>query len=105
MAIPNEPLFLHQDQSARTPPCSSSALTPNWQRGYVVSSIGLGPHCHNLEVTLVSHAADIQAIDNEYRARDRLHQCQQTGSVIDYPAAFRAGLLECSDVSDAEALD
>ena len=27
------------------------------------------------------------------------------GSVVDYTAAFRARLLECSDVSDAEALD
>ena len=27
------------------------------------------------------------------------------GSVIDYMAAFRAGLLEYSDVSDAKALD
>ena len=44
-------------------------------------------------------------VDNEYRARDRLRQRQQTGSVVDYTAAFRARLLECSDVSDAEALD
>ena len=44
-------------------------------------------------------------VDNEYRARDRLHQCQQTGSVIDDTAAFRARLLECSNVSDVEALD
>ena len=44
-------------------------------------------------------------VDNEYRARDRLHQCQQTGSIVDYTTAFRARLLECSDVSDAEALD
>ena len=28
----------------------------------------------------------------------------QTGSVIDYTAAFRSRLLECMDVSDAEAL-
>ena len=27
------------------------------------------------------------------------------GSVLDYTAAFRARLLECTDVSDAEALD
>ena len=27
------------------------------------------------------------------------------GSVVDYTAAFRARLLACSDVSDAEALD
>ena len=44
-------------------------------------------------------------IDNEYRARDRLRQSQQIGSVIDYTAVFRARLLECSNVSDAEALD
>ena len=46
-----------------------------------------------------------KADDNEYRARDRLRQYQQTGSVIDFTAAFRAKLLECSNVSDAEALD
>ena len=44
-------------------------------------------------------------VNNDYRARDRLHQCQQAGSVIDYTAAFRARLLECSEVSDAEALN
>ena len=44
-------------------------------------------------------------VDNEYRVRDRLRKCQQTGSVIDYTAAFRARLLEYSDVSDAEAPD
>ena len=44
-------------------------------------------------------------VDNEYRARDRLHQCQQTGSVVDYTAVFRARLLESSNISDAEALD
>ena len=27
------------------------------------------------------------------------------GSIVDYMAAFRARLLECSDVSDAKALD
>ena len=27
------------------------------------------------------------------------------GSVVDYTVAFRAKLLECSDVSDAKALD
>ena len=27
------------------------------------------------------------------------------GSVLDYTAAFRAGLLECTDALDAEALD
>ena len=43
--------------------------------------------------------------DNEYWARDRLCQWQQTGFVIDYTAAFRASLLERSDISDAEALD
>ena len=44
-------------------------------------------------------------VDNEYRARDRLRHCQQTGSVVEYTATFRVRLLECSDVSDAEALD
>ena len=44
-------------------------------------------------------------VDNDYQARDRLRQCQQTGSVIEYTAAFRARLLECSNVSDVEALD
>ena len=44
-------------------------------------------------------------IDHEYRARDRLRYCQQTGSILDNTAAFRASLLECTDVSDAEALD
>ena len=44
-------------------------------------------------------------VNYKYWARDRLRQCQQTGSVIDYTAAFRARLLECSNVSDAEALD
>ena len=27
------------------------------------------------------------------------------GSIVDYTVAFRARLLECSDVSDSEALD
>ena len=27
------------------------------------------------------------------------------GSIVDYKVAFRAKLLECSNVSDAEALD
>ena len=44
-------------------------------------------------------------VDHEHRARDKLRTCSQTGSVIDYTAAFRARLLECTDVSDAEALD
>ena len=44
-------------------------------------------------------------VSHEYRARDRLRQCSQTGSVLDYTAAFRACLLECTNVSDAEALD
>ena len=44
-------------------------------------------------------------VDNDYWARERLRQCQQTGSVIDYTAAFRARLLECGNISDTEALD
>ena len=44
-------------------------------------------------------------VDHEHRARDKLWTCSQTGSVIDYMAAFCARLLECTDVSDAEALD
>ena len=34
----------------------------------------------------------------------KLRVCTQTGSVIDYTAAFYSILLECMDVSDAEAL-
>ena len=44
-------------------------------------------------------------INHDYRARDQLRQCHQMGSVIDCTAAFRARLLECTDISDAEALD
>ena len=43
-------------------------------------------------------------VDHEHRAREKLRMCSQTGSVIDYTAAFRSRLLECTDVSDAEAL-
>ena len=44
-------------------------------------------------------------VNYDYHARDRLRQCQQTGSVIDYTAKFRARLLEYTKVSDAEDLD
>ena len=38
------------------------------------------------------------------RARDRLEQCVQTGSVEAYTTAFRTRLLECTDVNDSEAV-
>ena len=44
-------------------------------------------------------------IDNEHRAGDQLHQYQQTSSVVDYIADFRARVLECSNASRAKALD
>ena len=43
-------------------------------------------------------------MDHQHRARDKWRVCTQTGSVIDYTAAFCSRLLECMDVSDAEAL-
>ena len=43
-------------------------------------------------------------VDHQHRAREKLRVCTQTGSVIDYTTAFRYRLLECMDVSDAEAL-
>ena len=43
-------------------------------------------------------------VDHEHCAREKLRVCTQTGSVIDYTAAFWSRLLECKDVSDAEAL-
>ena len=43
-------------------------------------------------------------VDHQHRAREKLRVCTQTGNVIDYTAAFCSRLLECTDVSDAEAL-
>ena len=42
--------------------------------------------------------------DHQHRDREKLRVCMQTGSVIDYTAAFHSKLLECIDVPDAEAL-
>ena len=41
-------------------------------------------------------------VDNKYQTCNRL---QKTGSVVDYLAAFRARLLECSNISDTKVLD
>ena len=38
------------------------------------------------------------------RARDRLEQCVQTGSMESYTTAFRTRLLECTDVNGSEAV-
>ena len=43
-------------------------------------------------------------VDHQHHAREKLRVCIQTGSMIDYTAAFCSRLLECTDVSDAEAL-
>ena len=42
--------------------------------------------------------------DFEQRARDRLEQCVQTGSVETYTTAFHTRLLECTDIDDSEAV-
>ena len=42
--------------------------------------------------------------DFAQRARDRLKQCMQTGSVEAYITAFRTRLLECTDIDDSEAV-
>ena len=44
-------------------------------------------------------------VDHKHRAHDKLRTCSQTGSVINYTAVFHAQLLECTDVSNAKALD
>ena len=43
-------------------------------------------------------------VDHEHRACEKPRLCLQTGSVIDYTAAFHSRLLKCRDVSDTEAL-
>ena len=43
-------------------------------------------------------------VDHQHHAQEKLRVWTQTGSVIDYTAAFCSRLLECADVSDAEAL-
>ncbi|KAA8495185.1 Transposon Ty3-I Gag-Pol polyprotein [Porphyridium purpureum] len=43
--------------------------------------------------------------DHARRARDRLARLEQKGSVAAYASSFRDVLLQCSDVSEAEALD
>ena len=42
--------------------------------------------------------------DFAQRARDRLKQCVQMGSVEAYTTAFHTRLLECTDVDDSEAV-
>ena len=42
--------------------------------------------------------------DLAQRARDRLEQCVQTGSMEAYTTAFHTRLLECTDVDDSEAV-
>ena len=42
--------------------------------------------------------------DFAQRARDRLEQCVQMGSVESYTTAFRTRLLECTDIDDSEAV-
>ena len=46
----------------------------------------------------------LKPVDHEHCAHEKLRVCTQTGSAIDYTAAFVSRLLECMDVSDAEAL-
>ena len=46
----------------------------------------------------------LKPVDHEHCARAKLRVCTQTGSVIDYTAVFHFRFLECTDVSDAEAL-
>ena len=43
-------------------------------------------------------------VDHQHHAREKLRVFTQTGSVIDFTAGFYSRLLECIDVSDAEAL-
>ena len=43
-------------------------------------------------------------VDHEHCTHEKLRVCTQTGSVIDYTAAFHFRLLKCMDVSDAEVL-
>ena len=43
-------------------------------------------------------------MDHGHHAREKLRVCTQTGSVIDYTSAFCSRLLECTEISDAEAL-
>ena len=43
-------------------------------------------------------------VDHQHRAREKLRVCMQTGSVLDYTAAFHSRLLKCMDVFNAEAL-
>ena len=43
-------------------------------------------------------------VEHQHRAREKLRVCTQTVSVIDYTAALHFRILECMDVSDAEAL-
>ena len=42
--------------------------------------------------------------DFAQRARDRLEQCVQTGSVEAYTTAFITRLLECTDIDNSEAV-
>ena len=42
--------------------------------------------------------------DFAQRARDRLKQCVQMGSVESYTTAFRIRLLECTDIDNSEAV-
>ena len=42
--------------------------------------------------------------DFAQRARDRLEQCVQMGSVESYTTAFRTRLLEYTDIDDSEAV-
>ena len=51
------------------------------------------------EMRVAFHPADFAQ-----RARDRLAQCAQTGSVEAYTTAFRTRLLECTDVDNSEAV-
>lgn len=44
-------------------------------------------------------------VDQNRRSRDVLHSMVQTGTVSAYIAAFQRVLMQCTDVSEAEALD
>ena len=45
----------------------------------------------------------LKPVDHQHRAREKLRVSTQTGSVIDCTAAFHSRILNCTDVSDAEA--
>ena len=47
--------------------------------------------------------AHIKPVDHEHCAHEKLRVCTQTGSALDCTKAFYSRLLECMDISYAEA--